>query len=77
MDIPLLDLKAQYRTIRDEIQAAVAEVFEAQSFILGPHVERCEREVAAYVGAKHAIGVSSGTDALLAALLVLDVGHGD
>ncbi len=77
MKVPLLDLKAQYGTIREQVQAAVAEVFEAQSFILGPYVERFEREVAAYVGVKHAIGMSSGTDALLAALMALGVGPGD
>ncbi len=77
MEVPLLDLKAQYRTIRDEIQAAVGEVFEAQSFILGPFVERCEAALAKYVGVKHAVGMSSGTDALLAALMALDVGPGD
>ncbi len=77
MPVPLLDLKAQYATIRDEVRAAVDAVFESQRFILGPEVEALEREVAAYTGVAHAVGVSSGTDALLLALMALDVGPGD
>jgi len=77
MKIPLLDLKAQYAAIRDEIRKAVDDVLESQMFILGPHVEELERNIAAYSGARYAVGVSSGTDALLAALMALDVGPGD
>jgi dTDP-4-amino-4,6-dideoxygalactose transaminase len=77
MTIPLLDLKAQYAPLRDEIRAAMDAVCDAQAFILGPTVDAFEREVAAYCGAAHAVGVSSGTDALLAALMALDVGPGD
>ncbi|HZI50911.1 MAG TPA: DegT/DnrJ/EryC1/StrS family aminotransferase, partial [Terriglobia bacterium] len=75
--IPLLDLKAQYASIRDEIRAAVDRVLDAQQFILGPEVESLEREVAEYCGARYAIGVSSGTDALLVTLMALDVRPGD
>jgi dTDP-4-amino-4,6-dideoxygalactose transaminase len=75
--VPLLDLKAQYAPLRDEIRAAMDAVCDAQAFILGPTVDAFEREVAAYCGAAHAVGVSSGTDALLAALMALDVGPGD
>ncbi len=75
--VPLLDLKAQYATIRDDIQKAVDEVFESQYFILGPQVKALEEEIAAYCGTKHAIGVSSGTDALLLALMALDIAPGD
>src|SRR5690242_2137119 len=77
MNVKLLDLQAQYLPIRAEIRRAIDEVCDAQALILGPHVERFERELAAYCGTKHAIGVSSGTDALLCALMALGVGPGD
>jgi dTDP-4-amino-4,6-dideoxygalactose transaminase len=77
MNVPLLDLKAQYATIRDEMREAVDRVLEAQQFIMGPEVAALEKAVADYVGARHGIGMSSGTDALLAALMALDVGPGD
>ncbi len=77
MAVPLLDLKAQYATIRDEVRKVVDAVFESQRFILGPEVEALEQEVAAYTGVAHAVGVTSGTDALLLALMALDVGSGD
>ena len=77
MAIPLLDLKLQYATIRDEALRVTAEVYESQLFILGKRVEDFERDFAAYCQTKHAIGVSSGTDALLEALMVLGVGPGD
>jgi dTDP-4-amino-4,6-dideoxygalactose transaminase len=72
-----LDLKAQYQTIRDEVRAAVDRVLESQVFILGPEVEGLEREVADYSQCRYGIGVSSGTDALLVALMALDVKPGD
>jgi dTDP-4-amino-4,6-dideoxygalactose transaminase len=77
MNVPLLDLKAQYATIRPEIEAAVREVFESQYFILGPKVKECEENLARYCRAPHAIGVSSGTDALLLALMAEGIGPGD
>ncbi len=77
MKIPLLDLTAQYATIRWEIRRAIDRVCESQHFILGPEVTACEREIAAFCGAKFAVGVSSGTDALLAALMALGIGPGD
>jgi dTDP-4-amino-4,6-dideoxygalactose transaminase len=75
--VPLLDLKAQYATIKDEIREAVDRVLEGQQFIMGPEVAALETAVADYVGARHGIGMSSGTDALLAALMALDIVPGD
>src|SRR5438067_13822199 len=77
MNVPLLDLKAQYRAIKTEVDAAVADVLESQHFILGPKVEACERAIAQYAGAAHAVGVSSGSDALLACLMAENIGPGD
>lgn len=75
--VPLLDLKAQYATIRSEVRAAIDRVCESQRFILGPEVMSLEAAVADFCGARHAIGMSSGTDALLAALMAIGVGPGD
>lgn len=77
MNVPLLDLKAQYVTIKAEVEAAIAEVFESQHFILGPKVEQCEAAVAEYSGCSYGVGVSSGTDALLACLMAENLGAGD
>ncbi|MDL2717994.1 MAG: DegT/DnrJ/EryC1/StrS family aminotransferase [Acidobacteriota bacterium] len=75
--VPLLDLKKQYATLKDEILRVTSEVYESQGFILGPRVDAFEKAVAAYVGAKHAIGMSSGTDAQLAVMMALGIGPGD
>jgi dTDP-4-amino-4,6-dideoxygalactose transaminase len=75
--IPLLDLKLQYASIRDEVRAATDALFESQAFILGPVVDAFEKAVAAYTGSAHAVGMSSGTDALLAAMMAVGVGPGD
>lgn len=77
MKVPLLDLKAQYRTIREEILKVTEEVYESQYFILGPHVQALEKEIAEYCSTKYAIGVSSGTDALLISLMAADIGPQD
>jgi dTDP-4-amino-4,6-dideoxygalactose transaminase len=77
MPIPLLDLKLQYAAIRDEIIRVTEEVYESQIFILGKRVDDFERDFAAYCQTSHAIGVSSGTDALLEALMVFDLKPGD
>src|SRR3954453_23356679 len=77
MSIPLLDLKLQYATIRDEVLRVTSEVYDSQHFILGKRVEEFERDFAAYCQSAHCIGVSSGTDALLIALMVLGVGESD
>ena len=73
MKVPLLDLKAQYRTIREEILKVTEEVYESQYFILGPHVEALEKQIAEYCSASYAIGVSSGTDALLISFMAADI----
>jgi dTDP-4-amino-4,6-dideoxygalactose transaminase len=75
--IPLLDLWAQYGTIREEVRAAVDRVLESQQFILGPEVEALEQEIATYCQCKYAVGVSSGTDAILVALMALEIEPGD
>jgi len=77
MTIPLLDLKPQYFALKDELKAVVERVMDSQMFILGPEVEGLEKEVAAYSHCKFGIGVSSGTDALLMALMAVDLQPGD
>ena len=77
MTVPLLDLQAQYAPLRQAILEAVTRVCDSQRFIGGPEVEGFERELCAHLGVPHAIGVSSGTDAILAALMALDIGPGD
>ena len=76
-DIPLLDLQAQYAGIRDEVREAIDRVCQSQRFIGGPEVASCEEEIAAYCGCKFGVGMSSGTDALLCAMMVLGIGPGD
>jgi len=77
MRVPLLDLSQQYRTLAGPIRAQIEEVLASQRFILGPKVEAFEQAICAYCAAPHAIGVSSGTDALLAILMALGIGPGD
>jgi dTDP-4-amino-4,6-dideoxygalactose transaminase len=75
--VPLLDLQAQYAPLREEILSAIARVCDSQRFILGPEVEALERELAAHLEVAEAVAVSSGTDALLAAMMALGIGPGD
>lgn len=75
--VPLLDLQAQYAPIRDEVLAAITRVCDSQRFIMGPEISALERELAALIGVDHAVAVSSGTDALLLALMALNIGPGD
>ncbi len=77
MDVPLLDLKAQYATIKDEVLAAVSEVLESQRCIGGPKVAELEDKIAAISDCKFAVGASSGTDAILNSLMSLEIGSGD
>src|ERR1035441_2917778 len=76
-NVPLLDLKAQHRAIRDEILAEVTRVIDSQKFILGEDVKQLEQTIAPYCGAKHAIGCASGSDALFLALLAVNIQPGD
>jgi len=77
VNVPALNLKAQYQSIRDEIEPVVRAVLESQMFVLGPEVTRLEAEVADYCGAASGIGCASGSDALLLPLLAIDIGPGD
>ncbi len=77
MKVPLLDLKAQYAAVKADVDAAIEEVMASQHFILGPTVEQCEKAIAQYSACRHAIGVSSGSDALLACLMAENIGAGD
>ncbi len=75
--VPLLDLRAQYAALKQEIMAATQEVYESQQFILGPKVKELEEKIAEYCGCRYAVGVSSGTDALLISLMSAGIGAGD
>src|SRR4030042_2957463 len=75
--VPLLDLKAQYATIREEVRAALDRVADSQYFILGPEVESLETEVARYCQCDFGVGVSSGSDALLICLMAMDLKPGE
>ena len=75
--VPLLDLQAQYEPIKDDVLAAITDVFHSKQFIQGPKVIELETMIKAYCGAQHAIGVSSGTDALIVSLMAMGIGHGD
>ena len=75
VSVPALNLKAQYQSIRDEIEPVVREILESQMFVLGPEVTRLEAEVADYCGAASGIGCASGSDALLLPLLAIDIGR--
>ena len=77
VSVPLLDLTAQYAPIRDEILRAITRVCDSQRFIMGPEIDALERELAAMLGVRHAVAVSSGTDALLLALMALGIARGD
>lgn len=77
MKVPLLDLKPQYEQIRAEVEPAILELCKSQAFILGPKVQECEAAIAAYCGAAHGVGMTSGSDALIVALMTEDIGPDD
>ena len=77
MKVPLLDLKPQLESLHEEILEAVTRVVESTRYIMGPEIENLEKEIAEYCGTADAVGVSSGTDALLLSLMALDIGPGD
>lgn len=77
MKVPFLDLKPQYHGIKDEVMRALSSVCEAQTFVLGPQVREFEEAIEKFIGVSHAVGVASGSDALLLSLVALGVGPGD
>ena len=77
MHVPLLDLRLQYEPLKAEILAEIQKVADSQHFVLGPQVERLEKDVATYCGAAHALGASSGTDAQLLLMMAMGIGPGD
>src|SRR5438876_795571 len=77
LQVPFVDLKAQYKSIREEMDAAIASVIGESAFIGGPFVKAFERDFAAYCGAAHCVGLANGTDALFIALKALGIGPGD
>ena len=77
MNIPFVDLKAQYRSIKIEVDAAIASVLDETAFVGGPHVKNFETAFARYCGVGHCVGVANGTDALFIALKALGIGAGD
>src|SRR4030065_640976 len=77
MKVPLLDLKPQYKSLKKEIDETLIRVAESQHFILGPEVDKMEKSFCDYLESKYAFGISSGTDALLLALMAIDIGPGD
>lgn len=77
MSVPLLDLKSQYRAMKQEIDGTIQKILDSQNFILGPEVQKLEDAIANYCGAKFAVGVTSGTDALFLSLKAMDIGRGD
>ena len=77
MKVPLLDLKPQYKSLKKEIDETLIRIAESQYFILGPEVDKMEKSFNDYLGSKYSLGVSSGTDALLIALMAIDIKPGD
>ena len=77
MMIPFIDLQSQYRVYKDEIDSAIQHVLDTSQYIMGPPVKQFEDNLSAYVGAKHAIGCASGTDALLLALMAIGIKPND
>jgi len=77
MKVPILDLKAQYASIKAELEPKVLEILSSGGFVLGPEVEGLEKELAAYLGCRYAVGVSSGSDALIISLMAMGIGEGD
>src|SRR5687767_4576774 len=75
--LPVVDLRAQYSTLRDEVAEALQEVADSMFYVLGPKVDEFEEKFTAYCGSKHAVGLNSGTSALHLALICAGVGHGD
>src|SRR5512142_1797405 len=77
MNVPFLDLQAQYRTIKPELDSAISAVLDKSAYVLGPAVAEFEKNFALYCHSEHCVGVNNGTNALLLALRALGVGHGD